>query len=111
MQADYEEEAQVVLHCRLYSSYDTKLRIWSSTFLFDCHTDHKSKLVHADNISLFPDWTDVPAGKYFHFTLIFSALPRCCTLFNFIESIPEPGGFSHTNIERNKSDVYYIEIT
>lgn len=89
------EEKQVILHCCYKSDMflEEKIRIWSSTYLVDRHSEHISKLIHFENISLFPDWTDDPYGKEYWFTLIFSGLPKDCLVFDFIELIPQNGGF------------------
>lgn len=106
------EEKQVILHCCYKSDMflEEKIRIWSSTYLVDRHSEHISKLIHFDNISLFPDWTDVPYGKEYWFTLIFSGLPKDCLVFDFIELIPQNGGFFQEGIVRNSSDVYKIKL-
>jgi len=106
------EEKQVILHCCYKSDVflEEKIRIWSSTYLVDRHSEHISKLIHFENISLFPDWTDVPYGKEYWFTLIFSGLPKDCLVFDFIELIPQNGGFFQEGIVRNSSDVYKIKL-
>ena len=106
------EEKQVILHCCYKSDMflEEKIRIWSSTYLVDRHSEHISKLIHFENISLFPDWTDVPYGKEYWFTLIFSGLPKDCLVFDFIELIPQNGGFFQEGIVRNFSDVYKIKL-
>lgn len=106
------EESQVVIHC-LFDNMDligSLIRIWPTTFLYDTSSTHRSELVHADNITMFPMWTEVPNGSVFTFSLLFTGLPRACTVFDFIEEIPEKGGFKVTGIKRNNSDVYYIRV-
>ena len=98
-----EEEKQVIIHCN-YKGFG-RIRIWKTTFLVAKNLNHKSKLIHAENITLYPEWT-LKRG----FTLIFTGLPKNCKQFDFIEDIPEPGGWIVNNIERNKSDVYLIDI-
>lgn len=112
LQEKFLEEKQVILHCcfKSFGFYEEKIRIWHSTFLTDRHSNHVSKLVHHENISLFPDWTDITPGKDYFFTLIFSGLPESCIAFDFIELIPQSGGFFIENIQRNKSDIYNIII-
>ncbi|PZU89412.1 MAG: hypothetical protein DI529_04285 [Chryseobacterium sp.] len=106
------EEKQVILHCCYKSEFflEEKIRIWSSTYLVDKQSEHVSKLVHFENISLFPDWTDVPFGKEYWFTLVFSGLPKSCKVFDFIELIPQNNGFFQEGIVRNSSDVYKIKL-
>lgn len=112
MQPDVAVESQVILHCCIKSDLflEEKIRIWSSTYLVDRKSEHVSKLIHFDNISLFPDWTDIPFGKDYWFTLVFSGLPKDCKVFDFIELIPQNGGFFREGIRRNSSDVYKIRL-
>jgi len=107
-----QTEGQVIVHCLLYSTIKTGtlIRIWPTTYLFDKHSDHKSKLVIAENITYFPTWQQVPPGKVAHFTLIFSGLPKSCSVFDLAEVIPEANGFQAVNIQRNETDVYYIKV-
>lgn len=112
IQSEIIEEKQVILHCCYRSQLflEEKIRVWSSTYLVDRHSEHVSKLVHFENISLFPDWTDVPFGKEYWFTLVFSGLPKNCKIFDFIELIPQNNGFFEEGIVRNSSDVYKIRL-
>lgn len=104
-------ERQVIVHCSFEpGDWDTKLRIWKSTFLRDRESSHKSKLLNAFNISFFPEWKFIEGGKASRFTLVFSALPKRCKSFDLFEDIPERGGFYSDPISRNKSDVYFIDI-
>ncbi len=108
-----QEEKQVIVHCCFPASGNVGnlIRIWQSTFLVDENLGHKSHLIHAENISIFPYWTEVPPMKDFWFTLVFSGLPKDCQKFDFMEIIPEEGGFFVQNIRRNTSDVYRIKIS
>ncbi|OWK73351.1 hypothetical protein CBW16_11450 [Flavobacteriaceae bacterium JJC] len=107
-----EEEKQVIVHCCYPASIyvGNLIRIWQSTFLIDHSIPHKSHLIHHENISLFPYWTEVPPMKDFWFTLVFSGLPKECTSFDLKEEIPEEGGFFIQNIKRNGTDVYRVKI-
>lgn len=108
-----DEERQVILHCEipLAFHFGMMIRIFSSTYLFDAHSDHKSELVHFENISLGPAWKHVPPGKPIYFTLIFSGLPKSCSLFHFHEVLKDGTGFKFQNIIRNTSDVYSIKLS
>ena len=112
LQTKVEEEKQLIVHCCYPASiYEGNLiRIWQSTFLIDDSIPHKSHLIHHENISLFPYWTEVPPMKDFWFTLVFSGLPKECTSFDLKEEIPEEGGFFIQNIKRNGTDVYRVKI-
>ena len=81
-----EEEKQVTVHCKYIGS--TKIRIWKSTFLCAHNSNHKSKLIHAENITLYPEWTLLEEGKKTRFTLVFTGLPKDCEQFDLIEDIP-----------------------
>lgn len=109
-----QEEGQVVVHC-LYNNinpfFDSYIRIWPTTWLFDKGSPHRSELVHTEFISLAPEWTAVPGLDSWFFTLIFSGLPSSCTLFDLIEDCQGgTGAFVVQNIQRNSNDVYYVRI-
>ncbi len=113
LQPQVETEKQVIVHCCFPGSpfSGMLIRIWASTFLIDKNSNHKSSLIHHENISLFPYWTEVPSHKDFWFTLVFSGLPNECTSFDLKEEIPEEGGFFVPNIKRNGTDVYRVKIS
>lgn len=102
-------ESQVVVHVAVWSDEAVNLRIWGSTFLFDTHSGHHSKLVHFENISLAPEWTSMKSAIPYNFTLIFEGLPKSCIQFDLIEIGLGEGCFKFKNIMRNQSDVYYVE--
>ncbi|MBK8700285.1 MAG: hypothetical protein IPN29_12450 [Saprospiraceae bacterium] len=110
---DTEELGQVVLHF-LYNAPVQEfmnIRIWPTTYLFDQHSPHRSELVHVENICLYPHWIHCFPGEKMYFTLIFSGLPKSCTVFDFIEVCDnESGAFEARGIQRNASDVYYLEM-
>jgi hypothetical protein len=109
LQMNAEPESQVVLHITFSNHQENMLiRIWPTTFLFAKHSSHQSDLLFVDNITLHPMWTEVAANKKHTFTLVFSGLPKSCKFFDMIEDIPQKGGFSFLNIERNKTDVYWL---
>ena len=105
-------ESQVIVHGFFKNTGDMPelIRIWSTTFLITQNSYHKSRLVHFENITLFPYWTPVEVGTTHRFTLIFSGLPKSCVLFDLVEEIPQSGGFEIRNIARNKRDVYELNF-
>ena len=107
------EEKQVIVHCCFPASIfsGNLIRIWPSTFLVNENLGHKSSLVHHENISIFPEWTEVTPMKDYWFTLVFSGLPKECRSFDLQEIIPQEGGFLVKNIKRNTSDVYRVKIS
>ena len=113
LQTKIDEEKQVIVHCCFPASpfLGNLIRIWNTTYLLDTNSSHKSKLIHAVNITIYPNWTAVPFMRDFWFTLVFSGLPRDCESFDFKEIIPEEGGFFVKSIKRNSSDIYRIKIS
>ena len=67
-------------------------------------------MLHAENITIAPQWMEVQPGATVRFTLIFAPLPKSCEFFDLLEDIPQSGGFFIQNIKRNKSDVYRVFI-
>ncbi len=86
------------------------IRIWKTTYLVDSLSAVRSNLVHAENISMAPVWTQIPDGGKYAFLLIFAGLPKSCKQFDLIEEISEPGGFFIQNISRNETDVYHLDV-
>ena len=104
------EEGQVIVHIHYCSPYGDLIRIWPSTFLIPQPGGERSKLIHAENISLYPQWMLLEAGQPHTFTLVFSPLPRDCERFDLLEQIPQRGGFHIPNIARNRQDVYHLQL-
>lgn len=109
--ASVQEDSFVYVHCNFQNQYkDMLIRIWKSTYLIDKASGVRSKIVHAENISFAPMWTQIPDGRGYSFLLIFSALPKSCQMFDLLEDIPQPGGFFIESISRNETDVYHIDL-
>jgi hypothetical protein len=104
------EEGMVIVHCTYSVEIESYIRIWKSTFLIDKASGDRCNMHHAENITIAPEWTYVPEGKSYRFTLIFAPLPKSCEFFDLLEDIPLAGGFFVQNIKRNKSDVYHVTI-
>lgn len=103
-----EEQGQMLIHCHFKSEEESYIRIWPSTFVICRDTGKRNKLLHAENISIYPNWTKV-LGKHKHsFTLIFARLPKKTVVFHLLEDIPEEGGFNKMNLKRNNNDVYEV---
>lgn len=106
------EDSFVYVHCYFRNKWENMLiRIWKTTYLVDGLSGTRSKLLHAENISIAPVWTRIPDGQQYSFLLIFSGLPKSCKQFDLVEEIPEPGGFFIQNISRNEKDVYHIDVS
>ncbi len=104
------EEKVTIVHCT-YNFPEifepSAIRIWPTTYLLQDDGKQK-KLLQAFNISSFPEWKMVNNGH--RFTLIFEGLSKECKVFDLIEDIPEPGGFKFPGIQRNNTDVYWLDI-
>ncbi len=104
------EQGQIIIHCIQQAEFPSFIRIWPTTYLYDHHSEHKSELVHAENICYYPHWKVVDQGQN-SFTLIFSGLPSHCSVFDLIEQCEnESGAFKALNIIRNESDVYFVKV-
>ena len=99
------EERTTIVHCTLLE--DSFIRIWPTTFLVQDDGARKP-MIQAFNIVAYPNWKLVPAGH--RFTLVFEGLDKGCAIFELVEEIPEPGGFRSGPMQRNKSDVYTLEV-
>ncbi|KYP14147.1 MAG: hypothetical protein A1D16_07265 [Flavihumibacter sp. CACIAM 22H1] len=107
-----EETGPVVVHGTITcTAWWELVRIWKTTYLIDPESAHQSSLLQAYNISLAPNWTPLIQGQTLRFTLIFEALPKSCRSFDFMEIIPEPGGFLVEGIPRNQTDIYRIDLS
>jgi hypothetical protein len=105
------EDSHVYVHCYFNNSnQDMLIRIWKTTFLVDKASGVKTQLMHAENISIAPIWTQVPVKQSYSFLLIFGGLPKSCKNFDLVEEISEPGGFFIGNISRNQTDVYHVDL-
>jgi len=110
LETQIHEQGQVVVHCIQVANFPSLIRIWPTTHLYDHHSEHVSTLVHAENITYFPQWTPVDSGENY-FTLIFSGLPSHCVVFDLIEICDnQKGAFKVLSITRNETDVYYVQV-
>ena len=105
-------EQQVIVHCEFSPGifWDPRLRIWPTTYLIPKGGTSKSKLLQAEHITFYPEWTPIERFIVHRFTLIFEGLPKDCNTFDLVEEIPEPGGFEVRNITRLPSDIYTISL-
>ncbi len=111
IQSLYQEDSFIYVHCYFNNEWkDMLIRIWKTTFLIDRASASRAKLVHAENISIAPQWTLIADGKTHHFLLIFTSLPKECTAFDLVEDIPQPGGFFIPGIARTRDDIYHVTI-
>lgn len=99
------EERTTIVHCTVKQSL--MVRMWPSTFLVQ-NDGLRKKMLHLFNICLYPEWQWVTSG--YQFTLIFEGLGDDCFSFDLFEQAAEPGGFLVKNIQRNVTDVYWLDI-
>lgn len=100
----------VVVHVRV-PPYTTELvRVWQSTFLLDRASNHTSRLLSFEKISLYPHWTRVDYTQPYVFTLVFEGLPASVRTFDLAEIIPDPNGFRIEAIARRPGDVYEVDV-
>lgn len=105
------EDSQIYVHCYFDNPFnDMLIRIWKTTFLIAKESRARAGMLHAENISIAPQWKLIADNSTFHFLLVFSSLPKSCEQFDFVEEISQPGGFLVKDIKRNKEDVYHITI-
>jgi len=106
------DDSFVYVHCYFHNKWENMLiRIWKTTYLIDKLSGTRSKLIHAENISMAPVWTQIPDEREYSFLLVFSGLPKSVKLFDMVEEIAEPGGFFVQDISRNETDVYHLNIS
>ena len=104
-----EEESQVLVHVHFLAFPGALIRIWKTTFLIpSVPSGEKVPLVHAENITMAPMWTQLDGYGVFTFTLVFKGLPRDCKVFDLTEEIEESGAFHFSDIDRNETDVYHL---
>ena len=101
------KERQTIVHCTY--NPEAAVRVWPSTFLIEKEGGRRVKLITAFNISFAPEWTFGNTNNCF--TLVFEGLSKGCSCFDLVEDIPLPDPFVVKNINRNKTDVYNVNIT
>ena len=105
------EDSHIYVHCYFDNPFkDMLIRIWKTTFLIAKESSARADMLHAENISIAPQWKLIAGNSTFHFLLVFSSLPKSCDRFDFVEEISQSGGFLVKDIMRNNQDVYHITI-
>lgn len=110
LQMDSSTDGQVTIHILHQACYsfctECNIEVYQDIHLIPDSGLKRSELIHIENrTSTLKFKTD---GEFTRFTLIFSALPKHCRTFDFIE--PGERGWRLLNIQRNDSDVYNIKI-
>lgn len=103
-----EENKLVILNCTFKSKEDYGIRVWETICLCDKDSEHKSKLIHAENIAMYPFKRKLPESKVVKFKLYFDELPTNCKTFYLIENRSEDASLEVKNIQRNDKDEYDI---
>jgi hypothetical protein len=114
--AQDEVEGQTVIHCKYVSKEKYAnggwVNIYDTTFLVNPDTRDMLRLVQAYNVPISPE-------KYYFkqvrqlkkFTLVFPNVHKHWKHFNLLEITGKGGGFHVTDIVRNESGVYNIELS
>lgn len=107
------EERQVTVHCRCaFGEKAKRIRVAKSTYLKDCHSMYRARLVHVVGIPIAPgEWMRIRPNTRVTFTLIFSALPKRVSAFSLIEITNDTGPFYAADVERNNMDVYNLDLS
>jgi hypothetical protein len=103
-------EQQVIVHGTCYVEAGGGIRIWPSTYLLPKGSQKRCKLIHSENIGIYPEYLQTYSDRIMKFTLIFEGLPSGCSTFDLREIITEPGGFEILNVSRNDQDVYHLDF-
>lgn len=103
-----DHQHMVLVHLNIYGPMP--YRVWPTTYLFDQHSDHRSQLLHIENMAIHPTYAYVDIGQRKHRRLNLEGLPKSCTVFDFREVIPESGPFEQKGIPHNTSEIYTLEL-
>ena len=108
-------EAQTLVHCRYVSKEKYRnggwINIYPGTFLVNPDTRDRLALVQAYQVPISPARHYFKqAGQLKQFTLLFPPVPRFWQRFHLLEIADKGGGFRVTNITRNDSGVYQVEL-
>jgi len=109
---------QVILHCRHYGcnaecgkSIRCEINLNPGIALVPAEGGSPSTILHTYKINL-PPKKNYKMDYCTEFTLIFSALPKNCTSFHFIEpDAPDGEGWVIHNIKRSATDVYRLTFS
>src|SRR5436190_15847660 len=65
------DDSFVYVHCHYQNGgQDMLIRIWKTTFLIDKVSGSRSRLLHAENITFAPTWTQIPNEGTYSFLLV-----------------------------------------
>jgi hypothetical protein len=108
-------EGQTMVHCKYVSQdkYENGgwVNIYKTTFLVNPDTKDMLPLAQAYNVPVSPARHYFKqAGQLKQFTLLFPQVPRHWKRFHLLE-VAEKGGFRATDITRNDSGVYHVQLS
>lgn len=108
-------EGQTTVHCKYVSQDKYKnggwVNIYKTTFLVNPDTKDMLPLAQAYNVPVSPARHYFKqAGQLKQFTLLFPQVPRHWKRFHLLE-VAEKGGFRVTDITRNDSGVYHVQLS
>lgn len=109
---------QVILHCRHFGchaecgkSIRCEINLNPGIALVPIEGGNPSTLLHTYKINL-PPKKNYKTDYCTEFTLVFSALPKACTAFHFIEpDAPGGQGWVIRNIKRSATDIYRLTFS
>jgi hypothetical protein len=111
-----EPEGQTLVNCK-YVSKDKYanggwVNIYDTTFLVNPDTHDMLRLVQAYNVPISPEKHYFKVARQIKsFTLVFPRVPKYWRIFNLLEVAGKTDGFHVTNISRNESGIYNIQLT
>jgi hypothetical protein len=108
-------EGQTLVHCKYVSQDKYKnggwVNIYKTTFLVNPDTKDILPLAQAYNVPVSPARHYFKqAGQLKQFTLLFPQVPKHWKRFHLLE-VAEKGGFRATDITRNDSGVYHVQLS
>ncbi|WP_026764605.1 hypothetical protein [Sediminibacterium salmoneum] len=109
---------QVILHCKHFGcnaecgkSIRCEIKLNPGIALVPVDVGNPSTLLHTYKINL-PPKKNYKTDYCTEFTLVFSALPKNCTAFHFIEpDAPDGEGWVIRNVKRSATDVYSLTFS
>ncbi len=112
-----EQQGQVIIHCFHYGcnsecgkSLQCQINLNPGITLEPVEYGNPSTLLHTYNIHM-PPTKNYKKSYCTEFTMVFSALPKHCTAFHFIEpNLPGAKGWVIHNIKRSPTDVYKLNF-
>ena len=111
-----QAEAQTLVHCSYVSQDKYKnggwVNIFPSTFLVNPDTKDMLAMAQAFNVPVSPARHFFKqAGQLKQFTLLFPQVPKHWKRFHLLEVADTGGGFRVSDISRNDSGVYHVQLS